>query len=114
MNAENESPLEGAAAAGAEEPRYQSFSQAIDTARQDAESKAREAAPQLKDALSGAAHDFTYGVAFGACFAVAFAREILPTGLKDALRKGAHDGRKAVAKLVDPAPESPAAAEVPA
>ena len=37
--------------------RYTSFSEAFDSARHDAESMAREAAPKLKQALAGAAHD---------------------------------------------------------
>ena len=34
-------------------PRYTSFSEAFDTARHDAGSMAREAAPKLKEALAG-------------------------------------------------------------
>jgi hypothetical protein len=85
-------------------PRYTTFSEAFDTARQDAASMAREAAPKLKQALAGAAHDLAYGAAFGACFAACFAREIIPESLRETLRRGADAGRDAAAKTTE-APE---------
>ncbi len=98
-------PIHDTGATEPEAPRYTNFSQAIDTARRDASSKAREAAPRLKEALAGAAHDLAYGAAFGACFAACFAKELVPSSLRESLRRGAKDGRKAA--------ETPAEAEAP-
>jgi|GEM_PF-6217674 len=77
------------------EPKYHSFSEALDAARKDAACIARDAAPRLKQAIQGAAHDMAYGAAFGACFAACFARELVPDGLRDAFRRGAEDGSNA-------------------
>lgn len=79
-------------------PRYTTFSEALDTARHDAESMAREAAPKLKQALAGAAHDLAYGAAFGACFAACFARELIPAGLRESIKRGAKDGSAAATR----------------
>lgn len=104
MNDTHDSTHDTAAAEQAP-PRYASFSQAIDTARRDASSKAREAAPKLKETLAGVAHDLAYGAAFGACFAACFAKELVPAGVRESLRRGAKDGRKAA--------EAAAEAEMP-
>lgn len=95
-------------------PRYTTFSQAIDAARRDAKSRARDAAPKLKEALAGAAHDITYGAAFGACFAACFARELVPSSLRDAIHRGARDGRDAAVRSAEAQAPPPMAAEVPA
>lgn len=98
MNENNGSSTNRQSAPDSARARYGSFSEAWDAAREDAGSRAREAAPKMKEALEDAAHDIAYGMAFGACFAGYFAKEILPEGLKASLRKGARDGRSAAAE----------------
>lgn len=95
MNDQTQDSTHDSATAAPEAPRYGSFAQAIGTARRDASFKAREAAPKLKKALAGAAHDMAYGAAFGACFAACFAKELVPAGLRESLRRGAKAGREA-------------------
>ena len=90
-----EDSIDNSAEAAPQAPRYTSFSEAFDTARQDAASMAREAAPRLKQSFAAAAHDLAYGAAFGACFAACFAKELIPDSLRESLRRGANAGRNA-------------------
>lgn len=103
MNESNERSTDPKTARG----DYSSFSEAWDAARKDAGSRAREAAPKMKEAFEGAAHDIAYGVAFGACFAGYFAKELMPEGLKSSLRRGARDGRQAAAESPASDPVAP-------
>ena len=98
-----------AAETAPEAPRYTSFSGAFQSARTDASSMAKEAAPKLKQAFAGAAHDLAYGAAFSACFAACFAKELIPSSIKETIRRGANAGKQAAEK----AAETPAAAEMP-
>lgn len=77
---------------------FQSVGEAVHAAQDDARRLAGETAPKLKNALRTAAYDMAYCAAFGACFTVAFAREITPSAVKDGLARGARAGRDAADK----------------
>ncbi|MGB0991645.1 MAG: hypothetical protein ACPG32_04160 [Akkermansiaceae bacterium] len=79
--------------------QFESCGDAFSAGRSDATSKAREAAPKLKEAVSGAVHDLAYGAAYGVFFAGAFANEFVPQSVKDGIAKGAKAGRNAADKM---------------
>lgn len=110
MNDHPSDQIDGVSDSPTDSMRFESFSQAIGAARRDASFKAREAAPKLKKALAGAAHDVAYGAAFGACFAACFAKELIPAGLRESLKRGANAGREAAESLAAEAPPDPAPA----
>ena len=115
FNQSTEGPAQSNTAA--EEPRFSSFYQAFESGRKDASSIAREAAPKLKQALAGAAHDVAYGAAFGACFAACFAKELLPSSVRETLRRGMRDAKQAAGQAQPKAPASepfaPVAGDLP-
>lgn len=78
-------------AGAATKQAFQSFSDAVQTAKQNAAEQARSAGPKVKQAVSGVAYDLAYGAAFGACFAAAFTKEFVPGFVKDGL-KSVKDG----------------------
>lgn len=86
---------------GAAKRHFDSFSDAVNAAKEDACDKAREAAPKLKAAVAEAVHDLAYGGAFGAVFLGAFAAELVPSGLKEVLAKGAKAGREKAGQARD-------------
>ena len=98
MNQENQQTENQSAPESAGARQFQSFSDAVDTARRNATERAREAAPKVKEAFSGAAFDLAYGAAFGACFAAAFAQEFVPGFVKESMRSvkaGLRQGKQA-------------------
>lgn len=104
MNDQPSDHTHGISDSATDSRHFDSFSQAIGAARRDASFKAREAAPKLKKALAGAAHDVAYGAAFGACFAACFAKELVPARLRESLKRGAKAGREAAEGATAEAP----------
>ena len=98
MNQENQQAENQGVPESAGAKHFQSFSDAVDAARRNATDRAREAAPKVKEAFSGAAFDLAYGAAFGACFAAAFAQEFVPGFVKEGVRSvkaGLRQGKQA-------------------
>jgi len=75
--------------------QYDSVKEACKAGYEDAKTKAEEAAPKLKGAVSGAVHDVAYGVSYGSTFIGAFAHAMLPESIREGLSKGAEAGRAA-------------------
>ncbi|MEO1844485.1 MAG: hypothetical protein ABGZ37_09440 [Akkermansiaceae bacterium] len=73
--------------------QFESFGEAVRSAKDDATSKAKEAAPKMKSAVAEVIYDLTYGSAYGAVFLGAFAAELVPKPIKDEFTKGAKAGR---------------------
>ena len=85
---------------------FDSCSNAYQAGREDATTKAREAAPKLKGAVADTIYDVAYGVTYGAFFAGALAKEFIPKAVKDVVaqgvEKGAAAGRAAADKVRQP------------
>ncbi len=91
----------GAGPAGGQQPEaeeqkraFDSFGEAMRSAVDEAASKAREAAPKMKSAVSDALHELTYNGTFGAVFLGTFAAELVPRNLRESMVKGAKAGRE--------------------
>lgn len=82
---------------------FDSTASAFRAGREDAVKKAREKAPQLKDAVANTLHGAVYGLTYGACFAGAFANELVPKLVKETVesgvKKGVWDGQSAGEKI---------------
>lgn len=78
---------------------FENFNDAFQRGKEDAFSKAQEAAPKLKETIAALAYEAAYGAAFGAFFASTFAQEIIPENVKDGLKKGAKAGKSAASGM---------------
>ncbi len=90
---------------------FSSFSEALQSAREDAIDKAKVAAPKIKSVVADAVYGVAYGGAFGAVFLGAFASELVPRAIKDGVVKGARAGRRTACRARDKVCEAVATAK---
>ena len=118
MNTENDNQRTEANTEENTDPKrhFDSCSNAFQAGREDATTKAREAAPKLKGAVADTIYDVAYGVTYGAFFAGALAKEFIPKAVKDVVaqgvEKGAAAGRAAADKVRQPSPSANETGEV--
>ena len=73
---------------------FDSFGEAFRRAREEAASKAKEAAPRIKSAMTEVVHELAYGSAYGAVFLQTLAGELVPGNIKGSVARGARAGRE--------------------